>query len=85
MARFIDSTGLPMLKATPYKAVCGVEGDRALFPINLGVMLLQPVIPQNHFVSQALYNVKQLLFIVVPNPEIHQGSFSKVLIEGAVP
>jgi hypothetical protein len=73
------------MEAAPFKTVCSIEIDCTFFPIDLGVMILEPVISQDHLISQAWYNVEQLLFVMIPNLEVNHSCFSEVPIGGAIP
>jgi hypothetical protein len=73
------------MEAAPFKTVCGIKRDCTFFPIDLGVVILKPVIPQNQFISEAWYDIKQLLFMMIPNLEVHHSCFSEVPIGGAIP
>jgi hypothetical protein len=73
------------MEAAPFETVCSIKSDCTFFPIDLGVMILEPVISQDHFISEAWYDVEQLLFMMIPNPEVHHSCFSEVPIGGAIP
>jgi hypothetical protein len=46
------------MEAAPFKTVYSVKRDCAFFPINLGVVILEPVISQNQFVPKAGYDIE---------------------------
>jgi hypothetical protein len=45
IARFVDGVGTPFMEASLFKIFCSIKRDCMFFPIDLGVVILELVIP----------------------------------------
>ena len=66
------------------KAKLVMEGDLVLFPIDCGVVLLQPINAQNNWVRVKLSDVERDIFRVVANGELESGLMGDGTMETGV-